>query len=122
MLIVGEGGIVGLAQIVADAAQGQIHLRQPIGGGILFLTIDVDPADIAHLLRNEFSALDEHAAGTAARIYLTPNSFIAMSCLASFWSRVDTRTYPYVVPLFIFIMFAPCRWFFFHSTESAHRL
>ena len=34
---------------------------------------------------------------------------MATSCRASFWSRVDTRTYPYVVPLFVFIMFAPCR-------------
>lgn len=53
---------------MADAAQGKIHLRQAVGRGFLFLSVDIDPADIAVLFPDKIGTLNEHTAGTAARV------------------------------------------------------
>lgn len=45
----GKTGIVGLAKIVADTTQGKVHFCKAVGGGFLFLTVDVDAVDTALL-------------------------------------------------------------------------
>ena len=42
MLVIGKRRIVGCAEIVADAAQREIHLSQTICSGVFLLTINID--------------------------------------------------------------------------------
>ena len=65
----GKTGIVGLAKIVADTTQGKVHFCKAVGGGFLFLTVDVDAVDIALLGLDKGGTLDEHTAGAAAGVY-----------------------------------------------------
>ena len=72
MQVVFECGNARLAQIVADAAQGQIHLGQAQGRRFLFLPVHVDAADIPLARLDEIRTLDKHAARAAARIIERP--------------------------------------------------
>ena len=65
----GKTGIVGLAKIVADTTQGKVHFCKAVGGGFLFLTVDVDAVDTALLGLDKGGTLDEHTAGAAAGVY-----------------------------------------------------
>ena len=62
MKVVGKGRIAHLAQVVADVAQDQIHLGQPIGRWLFLLAVHIDAADVATFFPDEFCALNEHAA------------------------------------------------------------
>ena len=53
---------------MADAAQGKVHLCQTIGRRFFLLTVDIDATDVAPFRLDQFRALDEHAARTAARV------------------------------------------------------
>lgn len=66
--VVCEGGVVRVPQVVADAPEGQIHLRQAVGGGFFFLAVYVDAVDVALLGFHQRGALDEHAAAAAAGV------------------------------------------------------
>jgi len=67
-LVVGEG-VAGLtAQVEVDAADGQVHRRQAPGGGVRFLPVDGHVADLAAMRFDEFFALHEHAARSAAGV------------------------------------------------------
>ena len=54
------------ADIGIDAAHCQVHLGQPPGGVVAFLTIDGDVADAATVLLHEAFGLYEHAPGATA--------------------------------------------------------
>ena len=59
-----------LAEVGVDAADGEVHLRQPPGGVVGFLAVDADVADCrppcaSHELSRD---LNEHAAGAAAGV------------------------------------------------------
>jgi len=54
---------------MADAAQGQVHLRQTVGCSFLFLTVDIDSPDIAALFPDKIGTLDKHTARAAAGVY-----------------------------------------------------
>ena len=56
------------AEIMADAAQGKVHLCQAVGCGFLFLTIDIDPSDITALFPDEVGTLDKHTARATAGV------------------------------------------------------
>ena len=66
--VIGEGGVAFRSEVVADAAQGQVHLCQPVGGCLLFLSIHIDAADVAPPGFHQLRALYEHAARAAARV------------------------------------------------------
>lgn len=66
--IIGEGGVALRPEVVADAAQGQVHLGQPVGGSLFLLSIHVDTTDVAPFGLHQFGALNEHAARAAARV------------------------------------------------------
>lgn len=51
-----------------DAADGEVHFRQPPGGLVAFLSVNGNVADAALMFFDEFFRLHEHAAGAAARI------------------------------------------------------
>lgn len=54
---------------MADATQGKVHFCKAVGGGFLFLTVDVDAVDTALLRLDKGGTLDEHTAGAAAGVY-----------------------------------------------------
>ena len=55
-------------EVALDAANRQIHHRQPPGRGVGLLAVDGDVADPAAVDLDELLALDEHAAGAAAGV------------------------------------------------------
>ena len=55
-------------QVAVNAADRQVHLRQPPGGVVRLLAVDADVAHAAAVLGDELLRLHEHAAGAAARI------------------------------------------------------
>ena len=67
-----EGGFALAAKIVADSTQSKVHLCQPVGCGFLFLTVNIDAADIALLCPDQIGTLDKHTAGAAAGIVQSP--------------------------------------------------
>ena len=67
--IVRKSGVAFFAEIMADAAQGQVHLRQTVGCSFLFLTVDIDSPDIAALFPDKIGTLDKHTARAAAGVY-----------------------------------------------------
>jgi hypothetical protein len=68
VLVAGEG-VGGLfAQVEVDAADGEVHRRQPPGGGVGFLPVDGHVAQLAPVGLDEFFGLHEHAAGAAAGV------------------------------------------------------
>ena len=66
--IVRKSGVAFFAEIMADAAQGQVHLRQTVGCSFLFLTVDIDSPDIAALFPDKIGTLDKHTARAAAGV------------------------------------------------------
>ena len=62
----GVGGL--LAEIEVDAANGEVHRRQPPCGGVGFLAIDRHVADLAAVRFDELFALHKHAARAAAGV------------------------------------------------------
>ena len=56
------------AEICFDAADGEVHHGEAARGGVAFLTVDADIAELAAVGFDEFFRLHEHAAGTAAGI------------------------------------------------------
>lgn len=56
---------------MADTTQGKVHFCKAVGGGFLFLTVDVDAVDTALLGLDKGGTLDEHTAGAAAGVYKT---------------------------------------------------
>ncbi len=59
---------VAVLDVGVDAADGQVHLGQAPGGGVGFLAENRDVADSTAVGFDEFLALDEHAARTAAGV------------------------------------------------------
>jgi len=57
-----------LAEVALNAANGEVHLRQPPGGVVRFLAVDADVADFATVGLDELFRLNKHAAGTAAGV------------------------------------------------------
>ena len=55
-------------QVGVDAANGQIHLGQPPGGGVGLLTVDGDVANLPAVGFHELFGLHEHAARAAAGV------------------------------------------------------
>ena len=66
VLVVVEGVAVGDLRV--DAADGEVHLRQPPGGVVGLLAVDRDVAELAAVGLDELLALHEHAARAAARV------------------------------------------------------
>ena len=56
------------AQVEVDAANGEVHRRQPPCGRVGFLPVDRDIAQLAAVRFDEFLGLHEHAAGAAAGV------------------------------------------------------
>jgi hypothetical protein len=68
MQIAAEGvGVFG-AEVGFDAAQGEIHHGETAGGGIAFLSVNGNVAELAAVGFDEFLRLHEHAAGTAGGV------------------------------------------------------
>ena len=59
---------VAMRDLRVDAADREVHLREPPGRVIRFLAVDRDVADAAAVRLDEFLALHEHAARAAARV------------------------------------------------------
>src|SRR6185437_14531162 len=59
------------AEVRFDSSDGEIHFRQFPSGWVRLLAVDRNVSDTASMLANEFVALDEHAARTAARVVYT---------------------------------------------------
>ena len=68
MQIVRKRGIGFAAKMMANAAQGKVHLGKAIGCRFLFLTVNIDSTNITNLGFNKIGALNEHAAGAAAGV------------------------------------------------------
>ena len=68
MLVVVESVCRLLAQVVGDTADGEIHLRQFVGGVGVFLPIDRDVLLVAMVRLDEPHALHEHSARTATGV------------------------------------------------------
>jgi hypothetical protein len=65
VLVVGDG----LLDVAFQPVDGQVHLRQADGGGVLFQPIEGELVDRVFLLAlDEAGTLDEHTAGTAGRV------------------------------------------------------
>ena len=64
--VVVEGVAVG--DLGVDAADGEVHLGQAPGRVVRLLAVDADVADAPGVGLDELLALDEHAAGAAARV------------------------------------------------------
>jgi hypothetical protein len=56
------------AEVALDAANRQVHLRQPPGGVVGFLAVDRDVADAPAVGFDEALGLDEHPAGAATGV------------------------------------------------------
>ena len=68
MQIAAEGvGMLG-AKVGLDAADRQVHHRQPARGGVALLAVDRDVAQLAAVAFHKLFALHEHAAGAAAGV------------------------------------------------------
>ena len=63
-----EGVGVFRAEIGFDAANGEVHLGEPPGGGVALLTEDGDVVSLAAVGFDELLRLDEHAARAAAGV------------------------------------------------------
>src|SRR5207253_2077838 len=55
-------------EVAIDAADGEVHFGKSPRRGIRLLSVDRDIADFSAMRLDEFLALHEHAAGTAAGI------------------------------------------------------
>ena len=55
-----------------DAADGEVHFRQPPGGLVAFLPVDGNIVDAALVFFDKLFRLHEHAAGTATWIEYAP--------------------------------------------------
>jgi len=62
VLILEEGISRNLTQIAGDAANGQVHLRQLVGGAGVFLPVDGDVLLAALVILDKLDRLYEHAA------------------------------------------------------------
>ena len=63
-----EGVVGAVAEVGVDAADGEVHLRQPPGGGDELLAVDRDVVALAAVGGDELGRLHEHAARAAARV------------------------------------------------------
>ena len=63
-----ETALVVPPYVGVDSAHGEIHLGEPPGCVVAFLSVDGDVADTPAMLFDELLRLDEHAAGTAAGV------------------------------------------------------
>ena len=68
MQVMGKGRVCFTAKMMADAAQGKVHLCKAIGGGLFFLTVYIDAADIALFRLDKVSTLNKHTTGAAAGV------------------------------------------------------
>ena len=68
MLILEEGIRRHITEVGGNAADGQVHLGQLVGGGGLFLAVDGDVFLVALVAFHKLHGLHEHAAGAAAGV------------------------------------------------------
>ena len=68
VLVFKEGVGGNFAQVGADAANGQVHLGQLVGGAGLLLPVDGDVLLVTLVVLHKFDRLHEHAAGAAAGV------------------------------------------------------
>ena len=68
MQVVVEAVSILLAKVGVDAANRQVHMRQPPSRWIRLLTVNADVADTSAVGFYELFTLHEHAAGTATGI------------------------------------------------------
>src|SRR5690606_33935543 len=59
---------VARAEVVVDAPDGEVHLGELPGGRVALLPVDGNLIELAAVGRDEFLALDEHAAAAAAGV------------------------------------------------------